>query len=142
MASDPTELPLTQNPIIMPTETKISKAVKYYHLHREEIIERRRLKKMEDPVYKARLEERLCKKTEREEAEAKKRAEKEAAKAAKEEQKKKALQEKREAKRVAILNAYAAKEEARKKALEEKREAKRAAVLAAYNANLRPPGEI
>jgi hypothetical protein len=102
-----------ENTLHLPSaDGKISKAVKYYHLHREEILERRRLKKLEDPEYKARLEERLRKKTEREEAEAKKRAEKEAereaAKAAKEEDRRKALQEKREAKRAAVLAAYEA----------------------------------
>jgi hypothetical protein len=97
------------NEILLPivTDEKISKAVKYYHLHREEILERRRLKKLEDPEYKARIEERLRKKAEREEAEAVRRAEKEAARATKE-QKAKELQEKREAKRAAVLAAYEA----------------------------------
>jgi len=31
--------------------------MKYYYLHREEILEKRRLKKLEDPDYKAKLEE-------------------------------------------------------------------------------------
>jgi hypothetical protein len=136
--SDPSDTLLTNTIHLAINNGKISKAVKYYHLHRDEILERRRLKKLEDPAYKARMEERARMRAEKEAADATKRAEKEAAKIAALEAKRKALQEKREANRAAAL---AAKEEAKKNALQAKREAKRAAVLATYEAQIRSSGE-
>ena len=54
---------------------KNCKENRYYYRHREEILERKRQKKLEDPEYVAKCEERQRKKAEREELE-KKRAEK------------------------------------------------------------------
>ena len=45
---------------------KNSKENRYYYRHREEIIEKRLQKKMEDPEYKAKVEIRMVKKAERE----------------------------------------------------------------------------
>ena len=54
---------------------KTQKEIKYYYTHRAEILEKKRQKKMEDPEYKARYEERQRKKAEKEQLE-KQRAEK------------------------------------------------------------------
>ena len=54
---------------------KTQKEFKYYYTHREEILEKKRQKKMEDPEYKARYEERQRRKAEKEQQE-KQRAEK------------------------------------------------------------------
>jgi colicin import membrane protein len=90
---------------------EITKETKYYYLHREEVLERKRKKRMEDPAYKARCEERAKKKAEKEAAEALKREEKQ--------------RKKEERERIAAEKRLEAK---RKK--EEEREAKRAAILA------------
>lgn len=50
---------------------KNSKENRYYYRHREDILEKKRLKKMEDPEYRAKYEERQKKKAEREELERK-----------------------------------------------------------------------
>ena len=48
---------------------KICKENRYYHKHREEILEKKLQKRLEDPEYKAKYDERLRKKAEREEVE-------------------------------------------------------------------------
>lgn len=45
---------------------KNCKEVRYYYRNREEILEKRRLKKLEDPEYKAKVKDRESKKAERE----------------------------------------------------------------------------
>jgi hypothetical protein len=64
--------------------------MKYYYLHCEEILEKRRLKKLEDPDYKAKLEE-------KEKARAEKAAEKALERAAKKAGEKALKDEKRNA---------------------------------------------
>ena len=59
-------------------EKENKKSMKYYYLHREEILERRRAKKMEDPAYRAALEEKEKAKTEKAAEAERKRAEREA----------------------------------------------------------------
>jgi len=53
------------------------KEMKYYYRHREEILEKKREKRLEDPEYKAKYEERLRKKEEREELERKRKEKRE-----------------------------------------------------------------
>ena len=54
------------------TEVKLPcKEMKYYYRHREEILEKKREKRLEDPEYKLKYEERQRKKVEREELERK-----------------------------------------------------------------------
>ena len=49
------------------TEVKLPcKEMKYYYRHREEILEKKREKRLEDPEYKAKYEERQIKKEEKE----------------------------------------------------------------------------
>jgi hypothetical protein len=48
---------------------KNCKENRYYYRHREEILEKKRQKRLEDPEYKAKYEERQKKKAEREEVE-------------------------------------------------------------------------
>ena len=48
---------------------KICKENRYYHKHREDILEKKFQKRLEDPEYKAKYDERLRKKAEREEIE-------------------------------------------------------------------------
>ncbi len=48
---------------------KNCKETKYYYRHREEILERKKQKRLEDPEYQAKYEERQKKKAEREELE-------------------------------------------------------------------------
>ena len=47
------------------TLPKISKGVRYYYRHREEILEQKRQKKLEDPEYQAKLLEKERKKAEK-----------------------------------------------------------------------------
>jgi hypothetical protein len=68
----------TEATITVESDVKLPKNCKenrYYYKHREEILERKRQKKLEDPEYKEKYEERQRKKAEREALE-KKRAEK------------------------------------------------------------------
>lgn len=51
------------------TLPKISKGVRYYYRHREEILEQKRQKKLEDPEYQAKLLEKERKKAEKAEVE-------------------------------------------------------------------------
>jgi len=53
------------------------KEIKYYYRHREEILEKKREKRLEDPEYKAKYEERQRKKAEREELERKRKEKRE-----------------------------------------------------------------
>ena len=60
------------------TEVKLPcKEMKYYYRHREEILEKKREKRLEDPEYKAKYEERQRKKAEREELERKRKEKRE-----------------------------------------------------------------
>jgi hypothetical protein len=99
------------------TSKNTNKCMKYYYLHREEILEKRRLKKLEDPDYKTKLEE-------KEKAKAEKAAEKMA--------KAELLKAERELKRKERLDKILAKEEKiaelRKKHVEEIRKIEKAPV--------------
>jgi len=53
------------------------KEMKYYYRHREEILEKKREKRLEDPEYKLKYEERQRKKAEREELERKRKEKRE-----------------------------------------------------------------
>ena len=53
------------------------KEIKYYYRHREEILEKKREKRLEDPEYKAKYEERQRKKAEREDLERKRKEKRE-----------------------------------------------------------------
>jgi len=53
------------------------KEIKYYYRHREEILDKRKQKRLEDPEYKAKYEERQRKKAEREELERKRKEKRE-----------------------------------------------------------------
>ena len=53
------------------------KEMKYYYRHREEILEKKREKRLEDPEYKLKYEERQRKKGEREELERKRKEKRE-----------------------------------------------------------------
>jgi hypothetical protein len=79
MAEDATEIKMeTQTATVTDAGVKLpknSKENRYYYRHREELLEKRRLKLLEDPEYQAKLKEREEKKKQREELE-KKRAEK------------------------------------------------------------------
>lgn len=57
------EEPLATGVIKLP---KICKENRYYYRHREEILEKKRQKKLEDPEYRVKYEERQRKKAERE----------------------------------------------------------------------------
>jgi hypothetical protein len=60
------------------TEVKLPcKEMKYYYRHREEILEKKREKRLEDPEYKLKYEERQRKKGEREELERKRKEKRE-----------------------------------------------------------------
>ena len=58
--------------------TKDTKSMKYYYLHREEILEKRRAKKLEDPEFKAKQEEKARIRAEKEAEAERRKAEKEA----------------------------------------------------------------
>jgi len=58
-------------------DIKPPKEMKYYYRHREEILEKKRQKRLEDPEYQAKYEERQRKKAEREELERKRKEKRE-----------------------------------------------------------------
>ena len=99
------------------TSKNTNKCMKYYYLHREEILEKRRLKKLEDPDYKAKLEEKEKAKAE---------------KAAEAERKKAERNAMKELKRKELLDKILAKEtqiaELRKKHVEEIRQVEKSPV--------------
>jgi hypothetical protein len=80
------------NNVLTETECKLpknSKENRYYYRHREELLEKRRLKRLQDPEYQAKLKEREEKKKQKEE-EKKKQREEERKRKAEEKAKKKA----------------------------------------------------
>jgi hypothetical protein len=52
----------TQETPIVPTLPKIRKEIKYYYTHHDEILERRRQKRLEDPEYQAKQQAKQQKK--------------------------------------------------------------------------------
>ena len=96
------------------TSKNTNKCMKYYYLHREEILEKRRLKKLEDPDYKAKLEE-------KEKAKAEKAAEAERRKVERKLKRKEQLDK--------ILAKEATIAELRKKHVEEIRKVEKSLVL-------------
>jgi hypothetical protein len=92
MSEDATEIkmeqptPVTDDGIKLP---KNSKENRYYYRHREELLEKRRIKRLEDPEYQAKLKEREERKKQKEE-EKKKQREEERKRKAEEKAKKKA----------------------------------------------------
>jgi len=103
------------------TSKNTTKCMKYYYLHREEILEKRRLKKLEDPEYKAKLEE-------KEKVRAEKVAEVERLKILKEEERNTIKELKRKERLDKILAKEAKIAELRKKHVEEIREVEKAPV--------------
>jgi membrane protein involved in colicin uptake len=79
----------TENTVKLPKSTK---GLRFYYRHREEVLEQRRKKKLDDPEYQAKLKAREDAKKAKEEA----RREKEERKKAKEEERKKKEMERKE----------------------------------------------
>ena len=111
------------------TSKNTNKCMKYYYLHREEILEKRRLKKLEDPDYKAKLEEKEKAKAEKAAEKALERAAKKAAEKALKDEKRNAEKElKRKERLDKILEKEAQIAELRKKHMEEIRQVEKTPV--------------